>query len=591
MIKWKLKNNSELNLKPALTPAGFPHLIGQLLASRGVSSENLEFVLNPKLSSLKDPSSLFEMDKATERLVRAYKNNEKICIYADFDLDGTSGLAILKEGFEKLGFKSVSFYQPKRLAEGYGFHAHAVEELQALGITLIVTVDVGITSFAAFDKAKELGVDAILTDHHLPITENDGQNNIEKLPNAFCLVNPNQKRCTSGLGYLCGAGVGFYLIRSLKRAFLNDPDLPKNNWDLKELLDLFCIGTLTDMVPLIEDNRVLVKHGMIALQNTIRPGLRRLLEKLDLNDRPLTSQDIAIRFAPKLNALSRMESGILPIHIYLESSASRARELVDQMMKNNLTRQSLQSSAEDKAVALLSDWMNPDFVFVISEEFHRGIIGLIATKLSNDFNRPAFVGSLNAEGMVVGSSRLPNGFDGNLVQALESSEVFLTRFGGHAAAAGFEFAVMNKKNVLNCLTTYFSETKKNPKPVEIEFDAVAKLSEINPLMMKWHDHLGPYGMGFKIPVFRFNSLKLKKIKELKGGHLKLSFDSQNNSALESAADLETDSHIDALYFSPLESRKKDICEGQNYDVLGELQINYFNQNQTIQLLLKDFKAL
>ncbi len=580
MAVWKAK--ADLNVlreKPEVNPSGFPHLIGKLLSSRGVDSEKLESILNPKLSSLKDPSTIFGMDKATERLVRAYKNNEKICIYADFDLDGTSGLAILKDGFEKLGFKSVSFYQPKRLAEGYGFHAHAVEELHTLGITLIVTVDVGITSFAAFQKARELGIDAILTDHHLPISGiAESGLAVEKLPDAFCLVNPNQKRCSSGLGYLCGAGVGFYLIRSLKRSFLNDPDLPKNEWDLKSLLDLFCIGTLTDMVPLVDDNRVLVKHGMIALQNTIRPGLRVLLEKLDLADRPLTSQDIAIRFAPKLNALSRMESDLLPIHIYIEKSMSRARELVDQMMKNNLTRQSLQSSAEDKAFALTADWKNLDFVFVMSDEFHRGIIGLIATKLANDLNRPAFVGSLNAEGMVVGSSRLPNGFDGNLVVALKSAENFLTRFGGHAAAAGFEFAAANELNVINSLTAFFSENKKNPKPLEIEFDAVANLSEVNSNMMKWHDHLGPYGMGFSIPIFRFNSLKLSKLKELKGGHLKLSFQSETEK-------------IDALYFSPQENRKKEILEGQNYDVLGELQINYFNRSQTIQLLLKDFVAL
>jgi single-stranded-DNA-specific exonuclease len=573
MIVWKQKN--DLNAKPDANATGFPYLIGQLLHARGITAETMEAVLNPKLSDLQDPSVILSMDKATERLVSAYKNNEKICIYADFDLDGTSGLAILKDGFEKLGFQSISFYQPKRLAEGYGFHAHAVEELHSLGVTVIVTVDVGITSFAAFDKAKELGIDAILTDHHLPITEN----NIEKLPDAYCLVNPNQKKCNSGLGYLCGAGVGFYLIRSLKRAFLNDPDLPHHQWDLKDLLDLFCIGTLTDMVPLIGDNRVLVKHGMLALQNTTRPGLRCLLEKLGLNDRPLTSQDIAIRFAPKLNALSRMESGILPIHIYLENSLVKARSLISQIMENNLNRQNLQSSAEEKAFLLLESWENPDFVFVVSDEFHRGIIGLIATKLANDLNRPAFVGSLNNEGMIVGSSRLPNGFDGNLVQALKSAEQFLTRFGGHAAAAGFEFAAHNRQNVLDSLTAYFSETKKNPKPIEIEFDAVAQLAEVNPLMMKWHDHLGPYGMGFPIPIFRFNGLQLKKLKELKGGHLKLSFVSENNTL------------TDALYFSPIESRKPEIQEGLCYDILGELQINYFNRNQTIQLLLKDFKTL
>lgn len=577
MVVWKARN-SDLNAKPVASAAGFPHLIGQLLASRGLDNDNIDIILNPKLSGLKDPALIFDMDKATERLVKAFKGNEKICIYADFDLDGTSGLAILKNGFEKLGYQSISYYQPKRLSEGYGFHPHAVEELHALGVTLIVTVDVGITSFAAFEKAKELGLDVILTDHHLPLTENG----IEKLPQALCLVNPNQKRCTAGLGYLCGAGVAFYLIRSLKRAFLNDPLLPKNEWDLKELLDLFCIGTLTDMVPLVDDNRVLVKHGMIALEKTVRPGLRALLEKLDLADRPLTSQDIAIRFAPKLNALSRMESGILPIHIYLESSAPRARELVEKMMANNLTRQNLQSSAEEKALSLISEWKNKDFVFVVSDEFHRGIIGLIATKLANDLQRPAFVGALNSEGMVVGSSRLPNGFDENLVTALKSADAHLTRFGGHAAAAGFEFAASNQENIINSLTQYFLETKKNLKPFEIEFDAVAKLSDVNPMMMKWHDHIGPYGMGFQIPVFRFNSLELAKVKELKGGHMKLSFRSRTDDQV---------SDIDALYFSPTPRRKNEILAGNNYDVLGELQINYFNRNQTIQILLKDFKAI
>lgn len=581
MRVWKHKQSDHI-IKPAVNTAGFPHLIGQLLAARGVDSEKIDSILNPKLTHLKDPSALLNMDLATSRLVEAYKKNEKICIYADFDLDGTSGLAILKDGFERLGFKSVAYYQPKRLSEGYGFHAHAVQELFDLGISLIVTVDVGITSFAAFEKARELGVDVILTDHHLPISENQ----VEKLPDAFCIVNPNQKKCTSGLSYLCGAGVGFYLIRSLKRAFLNDPDLPKNEWDLKELLDLFCIGTLTDMVPLVDDNRVLVKHGMIALEKTVRPGLRRLLEKLDLDGRPLTSQDVAIRFAPKLNALSRMESDILPIHIYLETSMVKAKDMVDQMMKNNLTRQSLQSTAEDKAMEMLKDWKHTDFIFIVSDEFHRGIIGLIATKLANDKNRPAFVGSLNAEGMIVGSSRLPNGFDANLVETLKSAEKFLTRFGGHAAAAGFELPLKHQEDVILSISQFFTENKNNPKPVEIEFDAVAKLSEISPLMMKWHDHLGPYGMGFQIPIFRFNSLKLKKVKELKGGHLKLSFHSDND-----GSQIALNSEIDALYFSPIESRKKDILEGQQYDVLGELQINYFNRNQTIQLLIKDFKAL
>ncbi|MGZ3798449.1 MAG: single-stranded-DNA-specific exonuclease RecJ, partial [Pseudobdellovibrionaceae bacterium] len=283
----------------------FPPLIGQILASRGFSdSSQVDKFLFPKLTSLKEPLLLKGMDQAVARLGQAALHKEKVCIYADFDLDGTSGLALLKLGMQALGFADVIHYQPKRLSEGYGFHAHAVEELHKQGVTLIVTVDVGITANPAVEKAQALGIDVILTDHHLPGAV---------LPPAFVIVNPNQKSDDSGLGYLCGAGVAFYLLRALKRYFFDHPTLPKNNFDLKEVLDFFTIATLTDMVPLLEDNRVLVKHGLLKLSETRRPGLRALLAELGLENRPLTSQDVAIRFAPKLNALSRMECGILPI--------------------------------------------------------------------------------------------------------------------------------------------------------------------------------------------------------------------------------------------------------------------------------------
>lgn len=558
---------------PVTAPSALPPLIDKILSSRGLSSEKeRDLFLNPKLSLLKDPFLLQGMSQAVERLVQAYLQNEKICIYADFDLDGTSGLAILKEAFEKLGYKQVAFYQPKRLSEGYGFHPHAVEELKNLGIDLIITVDVGITSFAAFEKAQELGIDVILTDHHLPLFENGK----EILPKAFCVVNPNQQLCMAGLGYLCGAGVAFYLVRALKRAFTEQVNLPKQEWDLKELLDLFCIGTLTDMVPLIEDNRVLVKHGMVALEKTQRPGLRALLDHLDLSKRPLTSQDISIRFAPKLNALSRMESDILPIHIYLEKSSQKAEDLVNKILKNNNTRQNIQQLAEEKSLELLKSWSHKDFVYVCAQDFHRGVIGLIATKLSKDFNCPAFVGSLNSEGMIVGSARLPSGFEGNLTQALKSSDSVLTRFGGHAAAAGFELAKNNELQFIDNLKNYYSEQKKHPKELEYEFDVKAELGEISQNFMKWHDFLGPFGVGFHIPVFRFNSLKLEKIKELKGGHLKLSFSHAEQT-------------IDVLYFSPIESKKQEIQTQKNYDILGELQMNYFGKQKSIQVLLKDFK--
>ncbi|MBC7419376.1 MAG: single-stranded-DNA-specific exonuclease RecJ [Bdellovibrio sp.] len=549
----------------------FPDLIARVLASRGLTQDKVDDLLNPKLSELKDPNLIKDMGIAVERIVRAYKDKEKICIYADFDLDGTSGLAILKTGLEKIGFKDVAYYQPRRLSEGYGFHADAVEELKNLGISLIITVDVGITSYKAFEKANEVGVDVILTDHHLP-----GEN----LPKAFAVVNPNQKECTSGLGYLCGAGVAFYLLRAVKRAFFEDPTLPKNDWDLKEVLEFFCIGTLTDMVPLVEDNRVLVKHGLVALAQTKKAGLKALLEALSLDGRELTSQDVAIRFSPKLNALSRMESDILPAQIYLETDDRKAQQMISRVLENNQTRQSLQSDADVRAMRILENWNEPDFVFVSSKDFHRGIIGLIATKLSQHFNRPAFVGSENSDGMVVGSSRTPPGSEISLVVALKSGEKVLNRFGGHAAAAGFELQSHNQDQMIDYLRTHFQNLKSNPQSLAIDFDTAADLSEVNANVMKWYDFMGPYGVGFNVPLIKFSDVSLITKKELKGGHLKLSF-----------SDATKANQVDGLLFSPTESIKSKIVVGITYDVLGEMQWNYFNGRKTIQLLVKDLKPL
>lgn len=565
MAIWKDKSK---NVSFSDSPKPYPDLIAKLLTSRGYDDSQIELILNPKLSLLKDPFLLLGMDKAVARLKSAFLKDEKICIYADFDLDGTSGLGILKQALENIGFKKVSYYQPKRLSEGYGFHPQAVEELKTIGIDLIITVDVGITSHKAFEKANELGIDVILTDHHLAG---------ETLPKAYCIINPNQKDCPSGLGYLCGAGVAFYLSRALKRSFSEDPGLPHNEWDLKDLLDLFCIGTLTDMVPLIEDNRVLVKHGMVVLQNTQKVGLQALMEALELTGRSLSSQDVSIKFAPKLNALSRMESEILPIHIYLEKDLNQARSMVDRVLKNNQTRQTLQSDAEAKALVLLKDWSKEDFIFVSSEEFHRGIIGLIATKLSQEFNKPAFVGSQNSEGMIVGSCRLPPGHESSLVDALSFSQSALNRSGGHSAAAGFELHVGKKDELIAQLEKFYFNLKLEKREVEINFDVIASLSEVNSHFMKWYDHIGPYGVGFTTPLFRFNSLILKKTTELKGGHLKIQFQDDK-------------SVVDALLFSPSSAQRKLIQTGREFDILGEIQWNYFRNKQSVQILVKDLKA-
>ncbi|MNK07879.1 Single-stranded-DNA-specific exonuclease RecJ [compost metagenome] len=568
---WRLRESEVVKeLAPSL--GQFPPMIGQILAARGFSdSSQVEKLLFPKLGDLKDPLLLKGMSEALERIAQAWLNKEKVCIYADFDLDGTSGLALLKTGMQALGFPEVLHYQPKRLSEGYGFHAAAVEELQKQGVSLIITVDVGITAHAAVNRAKELGVDVILTDHHLPA---------DTLPEAFVIVNPNQGTCDSGLGYLCGAGVAFYLLRGLKRYFHDHPQLPKSNWDLKEVLDYFTIATLTDMVPLVDDNRVLVKHGLVKLSETNKAGLKALLEELDLVGRPLTSQDVAIRFAPKLNALSRMESGILPIDIFLLEEKDKARDMVRQVMKNNSTRVQLQSDAETEALELLKGWPHNDFVFVASRGFHRGVVGLIATKLTQVFNKPAFVGSLGDDGMIVGSARLPQGQESCLVEAMGSASELLSRFGGHSAAAGFEVAESRVPAFVEKLATHFSELREKPKPLEIFYDVEGSLPDVGAALMKWYDFVGPFGAGFSIPLIHFSNVQVLSKRELKGGHLRLKI-------------IDTDglTSAEALLFTPTPRQIQSLEKVPGfYNVLGELQWNYFAGQKTVQILIRDIKA-
>jgi single-stranded-DNA-specific exonuclease len=565
--KWTSRENIALGQDDRFVRADVPLFVQRLLRARNISKEEVDQLLHPKLSQLKDPFTIRGMEVATERLAKAFASKEKVCIYADFDLDGTSGLALLYEGLKTLGFPNLQYYQPKRLAEGYGFHPHVVEDLSRQEVGLIVTVDVGITALEAVHRANALKVDVIVTDHHQPAKE---------LPSALAVVNPNQVGDTSGLGYLCGAGVAFYLLRGVQRKLVQNGLIEKSNLDLKVLLDFLTIGTLTDLVPLVGDNRPLVKAGLTQLENTQRPGLKALLEALQLSGRALSGQDVAIRFAPKLNALSRLENGLLPVDIFLVADEKKARDLVTSVLSSNEDRIQLQQDGERQALERLANWEHTKFVFVTSPDFHRGVIGLIATKLAQQFNCPAFVGSENEEGLIVGSSRVPQSGEGSVLRALQSASPFLNRFGGHHSASGFELLADNKSHVIESLKKHFEEFAEVDRTIEQEYDFEISGQDISISNMKWLDTLGPFGQGFAVPQFVLRNQKIKSVKDLRGGHLKLVLQNENE-------------NITALYFSPPSTMVKPVM-GDWVDVLGELQWNYFAGSRTIQFLIRDIVA-
>ncbi len=571
MSVWKTRHSGEL---PSVDFHGpIPAAVKRVLASRGlISSAQIESFLFPKLQTLKDPMTLKGMGTAIDRLAKAFHNKEKIAIYCDFDLDGTSGLALMMAALKAFGFENLVPYQPSRLAEGYGFHPEAVDALAEQKVSLIVTVDVGITAHAAVQRARELGLDVIITDHHLPGTH---------LPEALSVVNPNQEGDTAGLGYLSGAGVAFYLLRALKRRLAEDKVKEAAEFDLKDVLEFFTIATLTDMVPLVDDNRVLVKHGLVRLSQTDRAGLRALKDILGLAGRELSSQDVAIRLAPKLNALSRMGSDILPIDVLTCEDIKVARQMVSRVLENNQLRVQLQAEAEAELQNVLSTAKQHSYLFMASPRFHRGLVGLLATKLSQDSQKPSFVGALDPDtGTVVGSARRPSGFDGCLVEILSQAKDHLKRFGGHSQAAGFEFAVEHIDDIKRCFDTYFENQAFKQGAREVLFDTELEFSEISPQLMKWLDFLGPYGARFEAPVFCFQNIKLHGVKELRGGHLRLTCLNKEAKGVQ-----------EGLLFSPTPQQREILTErSATYDVLGELQWNYYNGQKNVQLLVKDIRV-
>lgn len=541
------------------SPLLMPDPIWQILSGRGYfKKEDIENLLQPKLRDLAHPFSLHNMDVAVQRLIQAYKSDEKILLYGDYDLDGTPGLVLLHDGLSRLGFKNLSVFQPSRLRDGYGLHANRIAEFHKIeGISLLVTVDLGITDNLSIEFASSIGVDVIVTDHHLPK---------ENLPPAVAIVNPNKGTCSSNLQHLCGAGVAFYLILAL-RMEMTKLKLLKEDFDPKVLLDLFALATITDMVPLVRENRVLVKHGLLELAKSSRPGVQRLFRELGFANKKIGSQDVAFRIAPKLNALTRLDEGVRALDVLMATEENASR-LVDEALLINARRVQFQDQAKKISANLMKNFSQEKFIWIYSHEFHPGVISLVASDLMGQFNVPAFVGSLREDGRIMGSARAPSA-KYNLQEILKNAESALHKFGGHQLAAGFEVTAENADRVQDLLNSYFSENNISENiEADILYDAEVKIAQIDHQFMTWYENLGPFGMQFEVPKLLLKNVNVKKLKRLKGAYLKYTLESEG-----------------AQIEAPMFSHPVEIPEGSRVDVILEPQWNDFNGRRSIQGLI------
>jgi single-stranded-DNA-specific exonuclease len=491
--------------------------LARLLIMRGITdAESAARFLSPSLSHLHPPELMTGLRAAVDRIDAAIERKEQILIYGDYDVDGTMAVIILKTAIELCG-GAADFHVPHRIREGYDLRDDVIERAAAAGVHLIISVDMGIRAFAPAETARRLGVDLIVTDHHLPGP--DG------VPKALAVVNPNQAGCEYPYKQLCGAGVAFKLAQGLMQRRLGARDGDKDqNKLLLSFMKVAAIATIADAVPLTGENRVFAKLGLDALRNPVNPGLKALLEvaQISPNHSP-TSTEVGFRIAPRINAAGRMDVARDVIELFSVKDPARARELAGKLDQLNTSRQ----EEERRILRSLEERISGDpalcdaFCIVLDGEgWHRGVIGITATRVVERYNRPTLVISREGE-EAFGSGRSIRAF--HLLEAVESCRDLFSRYGGHAHACGFAMPAANIEPLRARLDS-FARARLNIADFEpvLDVDAELHFEDISPELFQALCLLEPYGVGNREPVFSARGAKLTAPPRiLKDKHLKL----------------------------------------------------------------------
>jgi single-stranded-DNA-specific exonuclease len=503
--------SSALRVDAALR--GNAHVLAPLLVNRGISDpERAREFLSPSLSHLHSPQQMTGLRAAVDRLDAAIERKEPILIYGDYDVDGTMAVITLKTAIEVCG-GAADFHVPHRIREGYDMRDGVIERAAAAGIRLIVSVDMGIRAFGPAETAQRLGVDLIVTDHHLPGP--DG------VPKALAVMNPNQSGCEYPYKQLCGAGVAFKLAQGLMQRRLGGKDQQRL---MLSFMKVVAIATIADAVPLTGENRVFASLGLDALRHAVNPGLKALLEVAQISaNRPPTSGEVGFRIAPRINAAGRMDVARDVIELFSVKDPARARELAAKLDHLNTDRQ----EEERRILNAVNERFRADptlcdaFCIVVDGEgWHRGVIGITATRVVERYNRPVLVISREGD-EAFGSGRSIRAF--HLLEAIESCSTLFSRYGGHAHACGFAMPAANIEELRARLDAFARSrlTLADFDPI-LDLDAELWLGEITPELFQTLALLEPYGVGNPEPVFAARGVQLiAPPRILKDKHIKM----------------------------------------------------------------------
>lgn len=478
-------------------------LLAQLLFNRKLTTHtDAEAFLKPNYDDNSDPLLMKNMEHGIKRLYDAIKNNERITIYADYDADGIPGSVILSTLLDKINYANYDVYLPHRHDEGYGIHIPALEKIKSAGTTLIISIDVGITAHAAADWCLANDIDLVVTDHHLPLKNEDGTQN---LPEPFLLINPKQDDCNYPDPMLCGCGVMYKMIQGFVNQHGEEFSIHPG-WE-KWLLDMVAISTISDLVPLQKENRIFVKYGMQVMKKTKRPGLKKLIWDAGIAINHLSVEDIAFGITPKINAASRMSHPEDAYRTFMSPDDVIAKERVKHLVSLNNERKKLVAKTMKLAYKKLEGRDIGNVIVLGSPDWKAGILGLIASKIVEKYHVPAFIWS-EEDGEIKGSCRTWNGHHLVDIMSAADPQSFIA-FGGHAEAAGFSCDKNEIHFLQERLDIAFTSIEKRDGEKEVTeniIDAELGLDDVTISTIKNIGLLSPFGMGNQKPLFMFKDI-------------------------------------------------------------------------------------
>ena len=548
----------------------YSELLRTILEKRGIKNQKeAEIFLNPDYErDLYDPFMMKDMEKVCVKLFEIIENKEKTVIYADYDCDGIPGAVILEDLFKKIGYENYEVYIPGRNSEGYGLNLSAIKQFIEKKVKLLITIDLGITAVSEVAQAKMNGIDVIITDHHLPH---------KILPRAYAILNPKVDDYPEKM--LCGAGVVFKLVQGFIKKYGEFYKI-NNGWE-KWLLDMAGLATLSDLVPLLGENRVISYFGMKVIRKSPRPGLQKLLTKMKIEQKYLTEDDIGFMVTPRLNAASRMDDPMRAYELLSTEDEVKGGILADHLSKINDDRKTMVSSImrEVNKKFEKSPMREMREVIVIGNgEWRVGVLGIVASKIVEEYKKPVFVWGKDENDVIKGSCRSDGSV--SLVELMTETKEFFIEFGGHEFAGGFSVDGEKIHFLEEALSLSFHKVKRDRVDEEILYDIKSDLSIVN--MKNWREieKMAPFGLANPKPIFLFENVNIENIKKFgkngSGEHLEITFSDNGKNKVKAIS-----------FFSNNESFETPILEGKKVSLLATFDLSRFRGREELRLRVED----